>query len=84
MYWPSRLPEIACSGAGEVASVVQVATTAPFIAAGNAPYVVRSVSGCGGPGQSIETWEPLPNIGVGDAASGIEAGVIGVAVGLLG
>jgi hypothetical protein len=58
---------------------VQDATTAPFIAAGNAPYVVRSVSGCGGPGQSIETWEPLPDIGLGDAASGIEAGVIGVA-----
>lgn len=58
---------------------VQDATAAPFIAAGNAPYVVRSVSGCGGPGQSIETSEPLPDIGLGDAASGIEAGVIGVA-----
>jgi hypothetical protein len=58
---------------------VQDATTAPFMAAGNAPYVVRSVSGCGGPGQSIETWEPLPDIGLGDAASGIEVGVIAVA-----
>jgi hypothetical protein len=58
---------------------VQDGTTAPFIAAGNAPYVVRSVSGCGGPGQSIETWEPLPDTGLGDAASGIEAGVIAVA-----
>ena len=58
---------------------VQDATTAPFIAAGNAPYVVRSVSGCGGPGQSIETSEPLPDIGLGDAASGIAAGVIAVA-----
>jgi hypothetical protein len=58
---------------------VQDATTDPFIAAGNAPYVVRSDSGCGGPGQSTETWEPLPDIGVGDAASGLEAGVIAVA-----
>ena len=51
---------------------VQDATTAPFMAAGNAPYVVRSISGCGGPGQSIETWEQLPYIGLGDAAAGIE------------
>jgi photosystem II stability/assembly factor-like uncharacterized protein len=58
---------------------VQDATTAPFIAAGNAPYVVRSVSGCGGPGQSIETWEPLPDIGTGDAAAAIEEGAIAVA-----
>lgn len=58
---------------------VQDATTAPFMAAGNAPYVVRSISGCGGPGQSIETWEQLPYIGLGDAAAGIEAGVIAVA-----
>jgi hypothetical protein len=65
------------SGFGSV--WVQDATTAPFIAAGNAPYVVRSVAFCGGPGQSIETWEALPYIGLGDAASGIEAGVIAVA-----
>jgi hypothetical protein len=58
---------------------VQDATTDPFIAAGNAPYVVRSDSGCGGPGQSIETWEPLPDITLGDAASGTVAGATAVA-----
>jgi hypothetical protein len=58
---------------------VQDAATDPFIAAGNAPYVVRSDSGCGGPGQSIETWEALPDIPLGDAASATEPGVTAVA-----
>ncbi len=52
------------------------ATTAPFIAAGNAPYVVRSVSeiidGSGQPG--IETWEQLP-----DTGPGLEEGAVAVA-----
>jgi len=58
---------------------VQDATKAPFIAAGNAPYVVRSVSGSGGPGLPDETWEPLPETDLGDAASAVEGGVIAVA-----
>jgi hypothetical protein len=32
-----------------------------------------------GPGQSTETWEQLPDIGIGDAASGIAAGATSVA-----
>jgi photosystem II stability/assembly factor-like uncharacterized protein len=53
---------------------VQDLTTAPFIAAGNAPYVVRSVSAFGGPAQSIETWEPLP-----DTGPGLQEGAVAVA-----
>jgi photosystem II stability/assembly factor-like uncharacterized protein len=49
--------------------------SAPFIAAGNAPYVVRALS-CDYTGApSLETWEPLPLI----TGTGVQSGAIAVA-----
>ena len=49
--------------------------SAPFIAAGNAPYVVRVLS-CDYTGApSLETWEPLPLI----TGTGLQSGAIAVA-----